>query len=562
MPLRDLFSLAAPFRFQIAFLSLLSLAGSLAILAVPWLGGLLVGGIVSSSGGGTGTVVGLLLLALVANALLNFAMNYLSGATAGKLLADLRHRVYGHVQRLPVEYHETHRQGDTLALMTYELAHLSEFLAGTLANFPSQLLTAGGAVILMFRIDHTLGLLAPLLVPAFYVILKVVGRRLRGLAQALQRAEVEVVAIAEENLEMLPAIKAFAREEPEARRYAASVNEAMGLVLRQSRINAALEPLIALVTACGAIGLILLASQSVHSGAMTPTELLSLLFYAALLTRPIGALAQAYGQMQLTRGTLARLHAVLQRAPETGYAAMGRMGGTQGHISFRDVTFGYPGRNNVLNGLKLDILPGEVIALIGENGAGKTTIINLLLRFYDPASGSILLDGRDICKIQVQDLRRMIGMVPQRPLLFNGTIRANIAYGLEDASESAIEEAARLAQAHDFILRLPQGYNTEIGDHGVRLSGGQRQRIALARALLKNPQILVLDEATSMYDLEGENAFVEACATALADRTVILITHRPASLALANRLVRIQDGRACEVARPDPYTPSPDASAR
>lgn len=549
MPLRYLLSFATPYRYQVIFLSLLSLTGSAVILAIPWLGGQLIGGIVTSDGGMTSKIVVLLFVALVANALLSFAMNYFSGATTGRILADLRNRVYAHVQDLPIEYHETHRQGDTLALMSYELGHLSGFLTGTLANLPSQLLTAAGAIILMYRIDPALGLLVPLLVPAFYLILKVVGRRLRGLAVASQRAEVEVVSIAEENLEMLPAIKAFAREVPEARRYFASVDEATRIFLQRSRIQAALEPLIALVSACAAIGLVLAASQSVRSGAMTPAELLSLLFYAALLTRPIGALGQAYGQTQLTRGTLARLHSILSLAPEPGYAATGRIEATRGHISCKNVTFAYPGRDNALCGLNLDVLPGEVVALIGDNGAGKTTIINLMLRFYDPAKGSIFLDGQDITTIQVQDLRRKIGVVPQRPLLFNGTIRANIAYGLEGASEAAIGKAARLAQAHEFILRLPQGYDTEIGDHGVRLSGGQRQRIALARALLKDPPILVLDEATAMYDLDGESAFIEACVTALAGRTVILITHRPASLALATRLVRIEGGRACEVER-------------
>lgn len=551
MPFRDLFSLITPYRRQLTIFGMLSTGSSLLMLAVPWLGGQLVGGILARGHGGTTAISSLLFLALSGNALISYATNYFSATTSARFLADLRRRVYDHVQRLPIEYHETHRQGDTLSLMTYELLYLSDFLTRTLASIPSRLLTAGGAVILMFRIDPVLGLLVPLLVPTFYIILKIVGRRMRKLAQAFQKAEVDVIVNAEENIAMLPAIKAFAREEIESRRYDARVNVALGLFLRQSRINAALEPFIAFVAACGAIGLIMFESQRVRSGAMVPAELLSLLFYAALLTRPIGALARAYGEMQLARGTLSRLNVMLKQAPESGYAAESKLTGTRGHICFRDVTFSYVGRNNVLSGLNLEIKPGEVIALVGENGAGKTTIVNLLLRFYNPVSGDIFIDGHDIGAIQVQELRQKIGIVPQRPLLFNGTIRANIAFGLEEASDLTIEQAARLAQAHDFILQMPQGYETEIGDHGVRLSGGQRQRIALARALLKDPPILVLDEATSMFDLEGENAFVEACTTALAGRTVILITHRPASLALANRMVRIENGRACEVTSPE-----------
>jgi ATP-binding cassette subfamily B protein/subfamily B ATP-binding cassette protein MsbA len=194
----------------------------------------------------------------------------------------------------------------------------------------------------------------------------------------------------------------------------------------------------------------------------------------------------------------------------------------------------------------LDIPAGQIVALLGDNGAGKTTLINLLLRFYEPSSGTIRLDGEDITTLQLQHLRRQFGLVPQRPLLFNGTIRANIAFGLEGAGDAEIEQAARLAQAHHFVTGLVNGYDTEIGDHGVRLSGGQRQHIALARALLANPPVLVFDEATSMFDLDGESAFIASCEQALRGRTVILITHRPASLALAQRLLRVENGKVIE----------------
>ena len=202
--------------------------------------------------------------------------------------------------------------------------------------------------------------------------------------------------------------------------------------------------------------------------------------------------------------------------------------------------FAYPDRPAALHGIDLTIVAGEIVALTGANGAGKSTLVALLMRLHDPCSGRILLDGQDITQIALRDLRRQIGFVPQRDLLFNGTVRDNIGFGLIGAYQDQIEAAARRAQAHDFILTLPQGYETLIGDHGVRLSGWQGQRVALARALLKDPPILVLDEATSMYDLDGESAFVDAAAAALHDRTVILITHRPANLALANRIIALE----------------------
>jgi len=218
----------------------------------------------------------------------------------------------------------------------------------------------------------------------------------------------------------------------------------------------------------------------------------------------------------------------------------------KGALALRGVSFAYPERERVLDNVDLDIPAGQIVALVGDNGAGKTTLVNLLLRFYEPDAGEVRLDDRDVRTIQLQALRRQFGLVPQRPLLFNGTIRDNIAFGQHETDEEAIVQAARLAQSHGFISSLAKGYDTEIGDHGVRLSGGQRQRITFARALLADPPVLIFDEATSMFDLDGESAFIASCEHALRGRTVILITHRPASLALADRKLRVEGGKVHE----------------
>lgn len=544
---RFLLSFAAPYRFQLFLVGALTLASSLVMLAVPWLAGHAISGVIAANGSGTASLVATLLGALTALALLNFAMSYVSGRTATRLLADLRLMIYEHLQRLPLEFHERGRLGDILALMTTEITFLSDFLMSTLASTPSRIITVIGAVVLMIRIDPALALLAPILFPIYYVILRLIGRRLRGLARERQQAEAEMVGIAEENLQILPAIKAFAREEHEANRYRLQIGRASELVWQERKIHAALQPVLSLIAAGSAVLLLMLAGQSLRTGAMTSAEMFSFLFYAALLTQPASQLALIYGQIQTARGALARLQSVLREDPEPGYAASGMMQSAKGEIEFKQVCFAYPDRHNTLDNLNLHIAAGETVALIGQNGAGKSTIISLLLRFYDPVSGVITLDGRDITTIQLQELRKRIGLVPQRPLLFNGTIRENVAFGFENADESRIEAAVRLSQAHDFIRALPNGFDTVIGDHGIKLSGGQRQRIALARALIKDPQILILDEATSMYDLEGESAFVEASITALAGRTVILVTHRPGSLALADRVITLENGTCCEV---------------
>lgn len=544
MQLSQLLGYARSYRKPLVLLAVLTCLSSLLLLAIPWFAARVLGTIVAGTGNPSASIVAVLLLCLVATAILNFVVAYQSASTSARLLADLRQRVYEHVQRLPMPFHDSRSGGDTLALMTYEVAKLSDFFTGTLVSLPARLLTVFGAIVVLFRMDWHLALIVPILVPAFYLILKIVGRRLRGLAISLQRAEADVVASAEQMLEILPAIKAFNRERAEADRYRTAVSSASRLTIRQGRIYAALQPLIGLIAACAAVLVLLLAGHSVRSGEMSATELFSFIFYAALLTRPIGSLADVYGRVQSARGTLERLQSVFDERIEDTELPRRRLRRAEGAIRFSNVQFGYPDRKPTLQGLSLEIAPGETVALVGSNGAGKTAIINLLMRYYEPQGGNITLDGRDIRDYPLSDLRSQIGLVPQLPLLFNGTIRENIAFGAEHPSESTIQDAARLSQAHEFVCALPDGFDTLIGDRGVRLSGGQRQKIALARVLIKNPPILIFDEATSMFDDEGEAIFTAACSEALVDRTVILVAHRRATLASADRVLRVEDGMA------------------
>ena len=548
MTLRFLLNRAMPYRGQLLAISALTLAGSFVMLAVPWLAGQFLGDILTGGSLPMEQVVLLLVAALLANGGLTIAAAMLTARTAGRVLADLRLETYAHVQSLPLGYHDRNRQGDMLALMSFEVSHLSQFLTATLSGVPAMLVTALGSVVLLYLIDPIIAVFVPILVPVFYLFLKVVGRRLRLLATHARDAEARLMSAAEEDLEMLPAIKAFAVERRRLASYEDLAEKAFDLAFRTARIRAFVGPVIAVVAALAAIALLIAVDARADAAGTTPAELFSLLLYAALLTRPVAALADLYGNFQWASGTLTRLASVLDLPREPGLDAGEKVTRSRGAISFEGLHFAYPGREDVLAGCDFAIRAGEVVALTGLNGAGKSTLINLLTRFYEPGGGRIMLDGCDIAHLQVQSLRRQIGLVPQSPLMFNDTIRANITLGKPDASAAEIAEALRLAQADEFIAHLPDGLETEIGDHGVRLSGGQRQRVALARALLPDPPILVFDEATAMYDLAGEDAFVAACQTALKDRTVIIITHRRASLALADRIFRIEQGRAIETA--------------
>jgi len=540
--IRFLTDRARPFFGELAVISGMAVLSACASLAIPWLAGQFLGKVIGAGTDGganidLGLTVALLVSALVGLTAVNIAVAVLSRAASGRILAGLQRETYARIQLMPLSFHDRSKSGDLLALMTYEVGNLSSFLTATLANVPAMLMTAGGAVILLFLLDPVIALVVPVLVPLFTIIMKLIGRRVRMLARKVRKAQAELVWTAESDLAMLPAIKAFAAEDFHSDQYDAAVERARALDLRQARILAFISPMVALVAALAAIAVLLLAGAQVAGGGRTPGDLFAFLLYAALLTRPVAALADTYGSFQVAKGTLARLEAVFAKTIEPGYDQTGTIDRARGAIVFEQVSFGYPGRGGVLDCIDLAIAPGEIVALTGDNGAGKSTMIRLLLRFYNPDSGRITLDGTDIASLQVQALRRQFGYVPQRPLLFNGTIAENIAFGMADPEPAAIERAARLAQAWDFIGKLPRGLETEIGDNGIRLSGGQQQRLALARALYRDPPIYIFDEATSMYDLEGEAAFIEACIETLKGRTVIIITHRPASLALADRII-------------------------
>jgi ABC-type multidrug transport system fused ATPase/permease subunit len=441
-----------------------------------------------------------------------------------------------------LSYYNERRRGEVLALLANDAERISSFVTGTLVSLLPLTVTFLGALYFLFRIDATIASLALVLVPVFYIVTKLIGRRIRPLSSQWMEIHARMFATLEENLGLLPAIKSFTRESLESERFDRSNRDLLRVAKKNLLAQSLLDPAVRLLAGLGLLLLVYLGTQRLEHGMLQPSDVVSLLLYGMLLTRPVGGLANVYGSVQSTRGAAQRLMEAFSVQPEPQEEGATELGRIRGRLELRGVRFAYPGREPVLEGLDLVVAAGETVALTGENGAGKSTIVHLLMRFADPDEGQVLIDGIDVRRVTIDSLRRRIGLVAQHVLLLNGSVRENIAYGRPGATIDEIEAAARGARAHDFISALPQGYDTVIGDQGIRLSGGQRQRVSLARALLKDPPVLILDEATAMFDPEGERAFIRECRDVLAERTVILITHRPASLDLADRVLRMESG--------------------
>jgi ATP-binding cassette subfamily B protein len=462
--------------------------------------------------------------------------------------ADIRRDLFNHVISLSPAFFETARTGDILARMTADIAVLQALVGSAVSQYlRNAIMMLGAAVMLLFTSAKLAGIVL-VVVPVVVGPLIFFGRRERRLSRTAQERVADLGAAAEESLAGLRTVQAFTHEPIARRNFAAGVEASVATALARVRTRAALI-LMVIFLGFGAITFSLwVGGRDVIAGRITGGDLSAFVFYAIVLASAGATMSELWGEVQRAAGAAERVSELLGEVSDIRVPAHPvAMPVARGAVSFERVTFRYPARPDVsaLHDFSLDVAPGETVAIVGPSGAGKTTLFQLLLRFYDPQSGVVRMDGVDIATVDPAELRARIGLVPQDPVIFSVSARENIRYGRPDATDAEVEAAVQAANAH-FLAELPQGLDTYLGEKGVRLSGGQRQRIAIARAILRDPPVLLLDEATSALDAEAERAVQDALATLAVGRTTLVVAHRLATVRHADRIVVLEAGRVVE----------------
>ena len=540
-----LLSFLRPYRASLVVSTVLAVAAQVAAIFVP----VLTGRVVDELEGGRETGVLVVLVALVValgvvRGALMLGRRLISGRQALGVEYDLRDELYGHLLRLSFGFYDRNQTGQLMSRATIDLQSVRFFLGYGLIFFAQHVLTIVVVTVVLFVYSWQLALVALAITPAIVVTAYRYSRVSQPVLREVQESLAEVSTVAEESITGVHVVKSFAQEDRLGQRFARAANEVFGRTLAANRQRAVYVPLLTFLPLVAQAAVLLAAGRMVISGSLTVGEFVAFNLLLAMLVMPLRMLGMWIGQAQRAVAAGERIFEILDEPEEIADRRGARpLPPGPGHVRFEGVDFGYEPGRPVLEDIDLDIAPGRTIALIGRTGSGKTTLATLVPRFYDVSAGRVLVDGVDVRDVERRSLRREIGLISQDPFLFSASVRDNIAFGLPDAPQEAVEAAARAAQAHDFILELDRGYDTMVGERGVTLSGGQRQRVAIARALLIDPRILVLDDATASVDATTEARIRAGLREVMRDRTTIIIAHRLSTIALADEIVVLDRGR-------------------
>lgn len=476
-----------------------------------------------------------------------FGQTYLMSYIGQKVIIDIREGVYRHLQRLSLSYYEKRQTGKIMSYITNDVAAVQGALVETMIELVTEGMTLIGSLGAMFYLHWKLSLLTLVTLPLVGQAINVFGKKLRKSSTAVQERAADITSVLQESISSVRVIKSFAREDYEIARFSRENDHNFRAQMKNSQIMATLTPVIEFLAAIGVTMIIWYGGREVINDNLTAGSLVAFLVYAVNLSNPIKRLSRVYGNIQKALSAAERVFEVLDTKPEIEDMPNAvPLPTINGYVALNQVTFEYKQGEPALRQVELTINPGQVVAIVGPSGAGKTTIANMIPRFYDPTNGNITIDGIDIKTVTLRSLREQIGIVPQETILFNGSVYENILYGKLDATQDEVIQAAKAANAHNFILDMPGGYETQIGERGSKLSGGQRQRISIARAILKNPRVLILDEATSALDTESEKLVQEAIDKLMIGRTSFVIAHRLSTIQRADLIVVMEKGRIKE----------------
>jgi subfamily B ATP-binding cassette protein MsbA len=490
----------------------------------------------------------LLIGVFLAQAAFSFLQSNLLATVGERIVRDLRTTLYRHLHAQSLEFFGARRVGEIVSRLSSDVTQMRTVLTSNVTSLLSQTVSVLGALAIVIRINVHLTLFIFALMPVLIAVAIVFGKRIQKASVGVQDDLAASTVVAEEALQGIREVKSFVREGYETERYEAAVQKAYRASLRMAVTSSLFGSVMMFLGFASIAAIVRYGGAEVIAGRLTLAMISGFLMYGIAVAGGLAGLAGVYGQFRGAIGGVQRIFEILDTQPAVRDAAGAiAMPSLAGRIEFDDVSFQYEANAPVLRGITMDIEPGEILALVGPSGAGKTTMFNLIPRFYDATAGGVRIDGHDLRSVKQESLREQIALVPQECILFGGTIRENIRYGRLDATEEELVAASRAANAHGFIMSLPSGYETMVGERGTKLSGGQRQRIAIARAILKDPRILLLDEATSSLDNESEALVQEALNRLMVGRTTVIIAHRLSTVRVAHRLAVLDAGRVVEL---------------